>query len=259
MLPTIFKIGPFTLHSYGLMLALAFLSAILLLEARAKRSGLSKDAIMDFGLVVMVASVVGSRAFYVLSHWAEYAPRPLTALAVWEGGLTFYGGVLLAVPAGIIYLKKKGIAFWPLADMAAPAFALGLGIGRLGCFLNGCCFGNPSSLPWAIRFPADTAAGAAFTCALHPTQLYESIFGFIAMALLLWLGKRKYFPGAMFCLFLGMYGVWRFGLDHFRYYEASQLWLLGLANNQWISLGLIVFAIVSSLILWKNNKRQKNK
>lgn len=247
------------MHSYGLMLALAFLSAILLLEAKAKRSGLSKDVIMDFGLVVMVASVIGSRAFYVLSHWVEYAARPLTVLAVWEGGLTFYGGVLLAVPAGIIYLKRKGIAFWPLADMAAPAFALGLGIGRFGCFLNGCCFGNPSFLPWAVKFPGDTAAGAAFTCALHPTQLYESLFGFIAMVVLLWLGKRKYFPGAMFCLFLGLYGVWRLGLDHFRYYEDSQIWLLGLTNNQWISLELIIFALVSSLILWKNNKRQKSK
>jgi len=94
---------------------------------------------------------------------------------------------------------------------------------------------------------------------LHPTQLYEAIFGLLAMALLLWLGKRKYFPGAIFCLFLGMYGGWRFILDHFRHYESSQLWLLGLTNNQWISLGLIGFALVSSLILWKNNKRQKNK
>jgi phosphatidylglycerol:prolipoprotein diacylglycerol transferase len=253
MLPTIFKIGPFTLHSYGLMLALAFFAAIMLLEKRAKGSGISKDIIIDFGLVVMVASVIGSRAFYVASHWNEYSQNPISMLAVWEGGLTFYGGVLLSVPAGILFLKKRGIAFWPLADLAAPAFALGLGIGRLGCFLNGCCFGRPSTLPWAVSFPADTAAGYYFSCALHPTQIYESLFGFAAMALLLWLGRKRSFAGAMFCLFIGLYGLWRLGLDQFRHYETSQVWALGLTNNQWISLGLMVFALASALIL----KRKK--
>jgi len=242
------------MHSYGLMLALAFLAAIMLLEKRAKDHGISKDTIMDFGLVIMISSVIGSRAFHVISHWGEYASNPLSALAVWEGGLTFYGGVLLSVPAGVIYLKKKDIDFWPLADLAAPAFALGLGIGRLGCFLNGCCFGNPSGLPWAVHFSTDTAAGSAFSCALHPTQLYESLFGFAAMAFLLWMGKKKFFAGAMFCLFLGLYGAWRFGLDHFRYYESSQVWW-GLTNNQWISLGLVLFAAVSALLLRKKNKK----
>lgn len=244
------------MHSYGLMLALAFLAAILLLEARAKGLGIAKDTVMDFGLVIMIASIVGSRAFYVGSHWNEYAGNPLTALAVWEGGLTFYGGVLLSVPAGVFFLYRKKIPFWPLADMAAPAFALGLGIGRLGCFLNGCCFGHPSSLPWAVRFPADTAAGAAFSCALHPTQLYESLFGFSAMILLLWLGRKRLFQGALFCLFLGMYGIWRFILDYFRYYEHSQVWLWNLTNNQWISLGIVLFALVSGMVLSREKSEQ---
>lgn len=256
MLPTIIHIGPLALHSYGLMLALAFLAAIHLLQRRTTGLGIPRDTVMDFGLVIMAASVIGSRALYVLTHWGDYATRPLSFLAVWEGGLTFYGGVLLAVPAGIFFLKRKKVPLWPLADLAAPSFALGLGIGRLGCFLNGCCFGNPADLPWAVRFPTQSAAGAAFACPVHPSQLYESVFGFVTMFLILALGKKKHHDGKLFCLFIGLYGLWRLASDKMRYYEASQAWM-GLTNNQWISLGLLAFAIVTSLVLAARGKEKK--
>jgi phosphatidylglycerol:prolipoprotein diacylglycerol transferase len=257
MFPTIIQIGPLALHSYGLMLALAFLAAICLLQHRAASRGIPRDTVMDFGLVIMAASVIGSRAFYVLTHWGDYAARPLSSLAVWEGGLTFYGGVLLAVPAGIIFLKRKKVPFWTSADLAAPAFALGLGIGRLGCFLNGCCFGNPSDLPWAVRFPTQSAAGAAFACPVHPTQLYESAFGFMAMFLILSLEKKKHHDGTLFCLFIGLYGLWRLASDSLRHYESSQVWLWGLTNNQWISILLMVGALGASVWLAKRAKTNK--
>jgi phosphatidylglycerol---prolipoprotein diacylglyceryl transferase len=253
MLPNILTIGPLTLHSYGLMLAIAFLAGIMVVERLAGPRGLDKDKILDCVLVIMAAAIIGSRAFYVLSHLDEYRGSWWSVLAVWEGGLTFYGGVLLAVPAAIVFMRRNKLPVWQLADLIAPAFALGVGFGRLGCFLNGCCFGKPSGLPWAVRFPSGSAAGA-LGCALQPTQLYESVFGFAMFALMMALVRRKHFPGSLFCLFIALYSVWRFLLDFLRSYEPSQFAALGLTNNQWVSVFLLVFAGVTAAILYRRQK-----
>lgn len=249
MFPDLFKIGPLTLHSYGLMLALAFLAGIWVMELQAKKFGLDRTLIVDFGVFVMVGAVIGSRSMYVLTHWNEYAGNPWQALAVWEGGLTFYGGFILGALTAAVYCRVRKISFWTIADMAAPGFALGLGLGRIGCFLNGCCFGKPSQRPWAVQFPAYGAADLAEGCAVHPTQLYEALFGFAAFGLLWALRNKKIFPGLSICLFFLLYGIWRFVSDQFRFYEQSQRWAFGLTNNQWISLGIILFAIGAGLVL----------
>jgi phosphatidylglycerol:prolipoprotein diacylglycerol transferase len=249
MLPDIFKIGPLTLHSYGLMLALAFLAGIWLMELQAKRFGLDKTLIVDFGVFVMASSVIGSRLMYVATHWNEYSSNPWQALAVWEGGLTFYGGFILGTLTAAAFCRARKISFWTIADLAAPGFAAGLCLGRIGCFLNGCCFGKPSQLPWAVQFPANGAAGLISGCAVHPTQLYEAVFGLAAFCLLWAMRNRKSFPGFSICLFFLLYGIWRFASDYFRFYEPSQRWNFGLTNNQWISLGIILFAITAGLML----------
>lgn len=258
MLPDILTLGPLTLHSYGLMLAVAFLSGIMVIERLAGPRGFDKDKILDCSLVIMAAAIVGSRAFYVLSHLDEYRANWWSVLAVWEGGLTFYGGVLLSVPAAVVFMLRTKIPVWPLADLIAPAFALGVGFGRLGCFLNGCCFGKPSGLPWAVRFPADSAAGA-MGCALQPTQLYEALFGFALFAVLLTLVRKKFFPGFLFWLFIALYAVWRFFLDFLRYYEPSQFTLMGLTNNQWVSVLLLISAAAAAVILFRRDARRKRK
>lgn len=255
MFPTIIKLGPIGLHSYGLMLALAFVIGIAMVQRKAARLGISREAVADLGLWILAAAVVGSRFFYVASHWEEYAPNPLSALAVWDGGLTFYGGVLLALPVSFIFVRARRLPYWRLADLVAPAFALGLGLGRIGCFLSGCCFGKPSHLPWAVIFPPHSFAGSVFSCPIHPTQLYESLFGFACFGLLVWLSKRRHFPGFLICLFIGLYGAWRFFIDNFRYYENSQRWLLGLTNNQWISILMVLVAITTGVWLKRRTGR----
>ncbi|MDI6738771.1 MAG: prolipoprotein diacylglyceryl transferase [Candidatus Edwardsbacteria bacterium] len=254
MLPDILRIGPLTLHSYGLMLAIAFMAGIMVIERLAGPRGFDKNKIIDCTLVIMAAAIVGSRVFYVLFHLSEYRSNWWSALTVWEGGLTFYGGVLLAVPAGMIFMRRNKLPIWPLADLISPAFALGLGFGRLGCFLNGCCFGKPSDLPWAVRFPANSAAGA-LGCPLQPTQLYESLFGFALFVLLLFLIRRKFFPGFLFCLFIALYAVWRFLLDFLRHYEPSQFAALGLTNNQWVSVFLLAASAVVGAVLSRRNAK----
>lgn len=259
MFPTLLKIGPLGLHSYGLMLALAFILGIWLVQRKAAGLGITKDQVADLGLLILAAAIAGSRIFYVATHWSDYRSVPLTALAVWDGGLTFYGGVMAALPASYLYVRAKKLPYWRLADLAAPAFALGLGLGRIGCFLSGCCFGKPSDLPWALRFPPHSFAGYVFDCPLHPTQLYESLFGFACFGLLIWLSRRKHFPGFLMCLFIGLYGAWRLVIDLWRYYETTQIWALGLTNNQWISIIMIVSATVVGMSLKRKNSSSKNK
>jgi len=256
MLPDIFKIGPLTLHSYGLMLALAFLAGIWLMELQTKKIGLDKNLIVDLGVFVMTGSVIGSRLMYVATHWNEYSSNPWQALAVWQGGLTFYGGFILGTLTAVAFCRVRKISFWTIADIAAPGFAAGLGLGRIGCFLNGCCFGKPSSLPWAVTFPANGAAALTAGCPVHPTQIYESAFGFVAFGLLWALRNKRKFPGFSICLFFLLYGIWRFISDQFRVYEQSQRWIFGLTNNQWISLGIILFAITAGLMLKLRHKRK---
>ncbi|MCU0606004.1 MAG: prolipoprotein diacylglyceryl transferase [Candidatus Edwardsbacteria bacterium] len=254
MLPDIVSIGPLTLHSYGLALALSFLAGTLLIERLAAARGLDRDAVLDCALVIMAAAVVGSRAFYVLSHLDDYRGCWWSVLAVWEGGLTFYGGVLLAVPAGFACMARRQLPIWTMSDLIAPAFALGIGLGRLGCFLNGCCYGKPSQLPWAVTFPAGSAAGS-MGCALQPTQLYEAAFGFAAFALFLHLARRRTVPGLLICGFVALYSVWRFFLDFLRHYERSQVAALGLTNNQWVSVALLAAALVTAIVLGSKARR----
>ncbi|MDP2806687.1 MAG: prolipoprotein diacylglyceryl transferase, partial [bacterium] len=120
MLPDIFKIGPLTLHSYGLMLALAFLAGIWVMELQAKKYGLDKTLIVDLGVFIMAGSVIGSRLMYVATHWSEYSSNLWQALAVWEGGLTFYGGFILGTLTAVVYCRAHRISFWTIADIAAP-------------------------------------------------------------------------------------------------------------------------------------------
>jgi phosphatidylglycerol:prolipoprotein diacylglycerol transferase len=259
MFPTLVKIGPIGLHSYGLMLAAAFMLGIWLMQRGAARMGVAREHIADLGLWILAAAVVGSRLFYVATHWAEFSARPLSLLAVWDGGLTFYGGVLAALPVSWLYVRSKKLPYWELSDLAAPAFALGVGLGRIGCFLSGCCFGLPSNLPWAVRFPPHSFAGQVYGCPLHPTQLYESAFGFACFGLLWVLSKKKHFPGFLMCLFLGLYGAWRLLVDLWRHYETTQVWALGLTNNQWVSIIMVAGAAALGVYLSRRRRAKERR
>jgi phosphatidylglycerol:prolipoprotein diacylglycerol transferase len=191
---------------------------------------------------------------YVVTHWPEYSGNWASVFAVWEGGLTFYGGFIFGTLAAMIYSRKLGIPFWRLSDIAAPGFAIGLGLGRVGCFLNGCCFGKPAELPWAVAFPGQEAAGLAAGCRVHPTQIYEALFGFALFGMLWSIRHKKYFDGFKVSLMFLLYGLWRFFTDYFRFYEQSQRWWWGLTNNQWISLAIILFVLGAGLVI----KSRKN-
>lgn len=254
MFPTILKLGNIHIYSYGLMLFISFLVGIWLVERRARRFGVPAQYITDLALWILVAVVVGSRLFYVAFHWEEFKDDLIGIIAFWRGGLAglmFYGGFLGGIIAGLLYVRVKKLPLLKMMDAIAPAIVLGEGFTRIGCFLNGCCFGKPTTCPTGIVFPPDSPAGYTFPAQhIHPTQLYSSAAGFILFAIALWLERRRLKDGVLFATILILYSVFRFGIDFVRYYEnSSNFW-----GNQAVALGLTVGGVVMLVFCLRRNQ-----
>ena len=252
MHPILIDIGVFQIRSYGFMLALSFLVGIYVAGRRAKRFGVNPQHVLDLSVYIILAAVVGSRLLYVLFHLGEFN-SPLDFFALWKGGATFYGGMLLAFAVAYAYVSRKGLSFLQISDIMAPSVALGMMFTRVGCFLSGCCYGKPTTLPIGVVFPLDSpagysASGAALELgvaevALHPTQLYSSAYGLVIFLLLLGLGSKLTKRGATFGALLVFYGIARFVVDMFRFYEENARVLMSLTFNQVISIVLFAFGI----------------
>lgn len=260
MHPTIVKFGSFAIHSYGLLLAIAFLAAIQLFLVRGRARGLPEDRLSTLSLWLLVLAIVGGRLLFVATHWDEYKGDPLAIFRLWEGGLILYGGYALAIAGGILYVRRAGLSVWRVGDAAAPSMALGIGIGRLGCFLNGCCFGLPTTLPWGIHFPPESYSSAVFPAeALHPSQLYMSAAGLLLFFVLLGLDRKRRFDGWLFWSYIALDGGLRFLIDFTRYYDETSL--LGRVGglsfnmNQLLSAGLILISLVMLRLLGERAKR----
>lgn len=219
MHPEIVHLGDFTLRSFGLLLVVTFAVGLWWSLRRAPAAAIARTQVVDAAQVILAVSILGARLHYVAGHWADFRARPLTALAVWEGGLTYQGGAIAAALATWWWTRRRGISFLAMADVMAPAVALGEGISRIGCFLNGCCFGNPCSRPWAVTFPPGSfAANDLGGVPVHPTQLYQAAWGFAAAAALASLGLRRA-RGTVWWTLVLLLGVGRLAVDPFRHYE----------------------------------------
>ena len=222
MHPTIFQYGTFAIHSYGLLLAVAFLVSIQIFLARGKARGIPEERLSTLSLWLLVLAITGGRALFVFTHWSEYAQDPLGVFRLWEGGLMLYGGYFLAITGGIVYVRRAGLPVWRIADAAAPSIAIGVGIGRLGCFFNGCCFGLPTHVPWGIHFPPQSYSTAVFPGeALHPSQLYMSGAGFALFVTMLGLDRKPRFDGWVFWVYVALDATVRFLIDFTRYYDET--------------------------------------
>ncbi len=250
MHPEILRIGPTPIYSYGLMLVVSFTLGIWLASRRARARGLPSEAVVDVATVILISAIVGSRLLYIAFHLDEFRGRWLDTINIFKGltGLSMFGGIALAIVSAIVYLRAKGLPVWQMGDVIAPSYALGVGFTRIGCLLNGCCFGKPTELPWGISFPPGCAASAVVGGAhVHPTQLYESLAGFLILLLSLRIDRRGLPSGVLTCVVFGLYGLVRFGLDFFRLYEENNLLSLGalsLASSQIFSLVLVCAALV---------------
>jgi phosphatidylglycerol:prolipoprotein diacylglycerol transferase len=253
MHPVLLDLGRFQIRSYGFMLAVSFLLGIWLSGRRARKMGVDPQKILDLSVIIILAAVVGSRLLYVAFHLEQYS-NPLEIFALWQGGATFYGGFLLALAASYWWVQKNNLNFLTVADIISPGIALGLVFTRVGCLMSGCCFGKPTDHAWGLVFPPDSPAGsaAALTAArlgldhvaLHPTQAYSSFKGLIIFVGLLALQPVLRKRGSTFGMFLVLYGIGRFTIDFFRFYEENARVLMGLSFNQVISVGLILIGLV---------------
>jgi len=247
MYRTLFDIGPFSIHTYGVALAVAFWLGIELSAREARKRGMDPIKIVDLGIVILLSSVAGSRLLYVIQHMEDYRGDLLGMLRVWEGGLTFYGGLIAGVIFGIGFLRVRKVPVRDAIDVVAPQIALGIAIARIGCFLNGCCFGTETGLPWACRFPADSQAGWVLPgVGLHPTQLYSSAANFVIFLFLRRFLRSGPRGGKVFYAFLITYGLWRFVIDYLRYYEDSMYVTTagaGITWNQIVSMVIIAIGL----------------
>jgi len=254
MYPDVFRWGILHVRSYGVMLALAFLVGTWLSLREARRRGLDEDKLVTVILFSLVSGVVGARALYVLEHVDEFRGGWGSVLAIWQGGLTLYGGLAAGSFVGLLAARRLQLPMWSVADAVAPSIALGTVFGRIGCFLNGCCYGKPTRLPWGVVYPPDSFPGLEFGgTPLHPAQLYFSFAGLMLFILLWSMRKRSSVPGELFWSMVGLFGVVRAALDFTRAYEPSSVVTrfgsLDVTESQLISVAMGLLAVLMILRL----------
>ena len=243
MYPEVFHIS--FLHTYGVLVAAAFLTALWLAGRLAKSAGLDADAVTNLGIYCALAAIVGAKAMMFIVDLPHYLQNPgeIFSLGTLQAGGVFYGGLLAALAVAFWHMRKTRLPALKTADVFAPGIALGHGIGRLGCFSAGCCWGIQCDRPWAVTFTdpvAEKLVGVPLNVPLHPTQLYEAFAEFVIFALLYWRIRKPHSPGSIIGLYLVLYSITRFIVEFFRNHEQGNLWGGPLDTSQWISLGLVM-------------------
>ena len=272
MYPEIFRIGNFPINTYGVLLALAFLSALLIAAKLAARDGLPRERVYDLGLWMLLAAITGSKVLMLFTE-PEYRENPLRlfSLDFLRSGGVFYGGLIAAIIAGYFLIRRYKLPWWKTADAFAPGIALGNAIGRQGCFAAGCCWGKPTALPWGVHFteaghdvtgvPIVDASGAPLH--LHPTQLYESFGALLIFFFLLWLHRRKKFSGQVILFYAVLYGVMRFTIEIFRDDPRGDIFglttLTGLSTSQMLSIIVGSWGLVMLILRWRRAPRNAEK
>lgn len=268
MMPRLFSIGPFTVYSYGLMLGIAFIVGSYFLSKSLEKKGIDPNIGTEVTLLAIIFGIVGAKMFSLFENWDAFLAHPIAEIFS-PGGLTFYGGFLLAVLAIFIYMKRKKIRFLDMADAAAPSLALSYGIGRIGCHLAGDGdYGIPTSLPWGVDYsngvskPSEVFMGSSIAekfpngivpnnTPLHPTPLYEFFLGLIIFMILWNLRKKPWPAGKLFMVYLVLAGSARFLVEFIRLNPSL---LFGLSEAQLISIGLIIAGITGLYRFSKTNK-----
>ncbi len=254
MHPVLFRIGPFTLHTYGVFVASAFFLALALTLRQARKVGIHPDRMLDLAFYVTLSAILGARLLFILVEYRYFIAHPLRVFAIWEGGLVFYGGFLLAVLTALFYMKRHDMPILIVGDIVAPALALAQSVGRFGCLSAGCCYGKPTTLPWGIVFNrVDSLVPVEkLGIPLHPTQLYSSAANLLLFLILLFRSRRKRFDGQLLLLYGILYPLFRSGIEFFRGDPRGSLFHGLISTSQFIS--GIVF-LVSLSFYFKMRKR----
>lgn len=255
------------IYGYGLMLLISFGSGALLAIWRAQREGLNADLIWDLAAWLFIPGLVGARVFYLVQYGHQVFAGKQGAELLWavvnlpDGGLVLFGGLLAGAVSYFTFCHLRQVPPLLLADIVTPSVFLGIGFGRIGCLLNGCCFGDVCHLPWGLSFPKDSvpyrvlvdrgflAPDAPFTPPLHPTQIYSAIDGFLICAITLAYYPYRQRNGSVFGVALLIYPTTRFLIELLRGDEYGQFGT-SLTISQWVSIGVILCGIVYNVVLW---------
>ena len=248
MKPTLFKIGFLSIQGYGLMVAIAFLVALQIAVRMAKREGLPPKLIYNLSIYILISAFLGARFFYILQHYDSYGSF-ISVFELWQGGLMYYGGFVTAFVITIMYLIWMKQPIGKVLDILGPPMLLGKSISRVGCFLAGCCFGKPTTLPWGVIFPEYSPAWMELGYQkVHPTQLYSVLSLFIIFMVLLILRRYMRFSGQLFLFSVIFYSMYRFLIDFLRYYKPNER--IGvLATSQVVSLIFGSIALIFMIVI----------
>ncbi|HEX4346479.1 MAG TPA: prolipoprotein diacylglyceryl transferase [Vicinamibacterales bacterium] len=245
MYPRLFELGPVTVYTYGVLLAAAYLLGLKYAMVRANARGLDEARVLDLGIYIIIAALVGAKALLLAVDFKTYTANPRELLDLLREGGVFYGGLILAVVVAVIYIRRTALPLWTTTDVFAPGIALGHVVGRFGCFFAGCCWGKPTTMPWGITFHdpfTSLNTGTPLDLPLHPTQLYEAGAEAIILGLLLFSETRgRRFPGRTFWLYMLLYAISRFIIE---FYRGDPRGTVGMfSTSQFISLLLAPLAI----------------
>ncbi|MDD4981037.1 MAG: prolipoprotein diacylglyceryl transferase [Candidatus Omnitrophica bacterium] len=243
MHPIICKIGPLSIYSYGLMLVLALLTGSSLASLRAKKEGIDPDIIFNFSFIVFIWGIIGARLFYIIENAGYYLKNPLEIIMLQRGGLSWFGGLILSIFCAALYLKKKRLAAYKVLDCIVPFVALGQAIGRIGCLLNGCCFGKISK--FGIYFKE-------YDSILIPTQIYSAFILVLIFITLRFLQDKPHKEGKIFFSYLLLYSTKRFFIEFWR--ADNEIIFLGLTLFQLISIGVFCLAVWKLLLIKRVKK-----
>ena len=255
MHPIAFYFGALPIRWYGVMMALAFLAGLWTATRRARLANVHGEIIADVTMWLMLGSIVGARIVYVTTYWKqEFASQPFSEIfMVQHGGLVYYGGLIGATVAGLGYLTWKKLPVWKIADILAPSIALGSVFGRIGCLLNGCCYGRDCDLPWAIHFPADHETHGA---GVHPTEIYDALLNLILYFALAWLFRRRKFDGQILALYFIGYAICRTTVEFFRGdYPADHIHAGLFTPAQLVSAPILIVGL--ALFFWRRKAQTK--
>ena len=253
MCSTLFTIFGIPIRAYGLAMVVGFALGLWRAVRVSRQRGIEPERVYDLALVILVSGVLGARLVYILLDLPNESFRDF--FAVWNGGLSFHGGVAFATLGGWIYLRRVGLSFWKCADLVAPSGAIGYAITRIGCFLNGCCYGAPTNLPWAVRFNEH----GTLTPPSHPTQLYAVLANLLIFFVLTRLERMKRAPGFVFISYLGLYSIYRFAIEFLRKGYSAQVMVLGLTQAQVASIVIAVACVVAIVTFYRRPASEEHK
>lgn len=267
MYPEFFRIGPIAIRGYGLMLTISFLLGVFYVYRASKKRKIDFNLLLSISYIMIFGGVAGARLFYVLFHLEEFSGNWSSAINPFHSGefgiqgLNLYGGILTAVILSYLYIRSKRLSVLQIFDLFAPTVGLGLIFTRVGCFLNGCCFGTPTGLPWGVSFPPNSIPSYVFGAEhLHPAQLYSSLYGLILFLVLHWRSKHKSFDGQVVSLLFIIEATFRYLIEYVRYYENDMklsFMGIGATYNQVISVLLFLTGLAIYIIQCRKNPKSQ--